>query len=194
MQGEGGVSGSRPMSTAVHITWHGAQINFGDLPMIFTLAFWKSNLPRVYIHVYSVPTCRWRVPAPRRGEVRHPAAGLLRHWRVQLDVQPGLHPPHHQGGAAPLSKHVQRTLARTTKIYFFPRIVLGSRTWKVRWTSFADFCPDLLFPYFPTRFSIYFVTYNTEISTENIYRILIKQTGHFCVSFFLERRYCASYT
>jgi hypothetical protein len=32
--GGGGVevAGSQPMSTAVHITWHGAQINFGDLP------------------------------------------------------------------------------------------------------------------------------------------------------------------
>jgi hypothetical protein len=28
----GGVAGSQPMSTAVHITWPGAQINFGDLP------------------------------------------------------------------------------------------------------------------------------------------------------------------
>jgi hypothetical protein len=29
---------SHPMSTAVHITWHGAQINFGDLPTsIFNL-------------------------------------------------------------------------------------------------------------------------------------------------------------
>ncbi len=27
----GGVAGSQPMSTAVHITWYGAQINFGDL-------------------------------------------------------------------------------------------------------------------------------------------------------------------
>ncbi len=31
-----GVAGSQPMSTAVHITWHGAQINFGDLPPYFT--------------------------------------------------------------------------------------------------------------------------------------------------------------
>ncbi len=31
IRGEGGVAGSQPMSTAVHITWHGAQINFGDL-------------------------------------------------------------------------------------------------------------------------------------------------------------------
>ncbi len=30
--GMGGIAGSHPMSTAVHITWHGAQINFGDLP------------------------------------------------------------------------------------------------------------------------------------------------------------------
>jgi hypothetical protein len=29
--GEGGVAGSQPMTTAVHITWHGARINFGDL-------------------------------------------------------------------------------------------------------------------------------------------------------------------
>ncbi len=34
MRGDGGVAGSQPMSTAVHITWHGAQINFGDLPPI----------------------------------------------------------------------------------------------------------------------------------------------------------------
>ncbi len=32
MRGEGGSWGSQPMSTAVHITWHEAQINFGDLP------------------------------------------------------------------------------------------------------------------------------------------------------------------
>ncbi len=33
MRGEGGkgVAGSRPMSTAVHITWHGAEKNFGIL-------------------------------------------------------------------------------------------------------------------------------------------------------------------
>ncbi len=31
-RGEGGVAGLQPMSTAVHITWHGAQIKFGDLP------------------------------------------------------------------------------------------------------------------------------------------------------------------
>ncbi len=29
--GGGGVAGSQPMSTAVHIIWHGAQIKFGDL-------------------------------------------------------------------------------------------------------------------------------------------------------------------
>ncbi len=29
--GGGGVAGSHPMGTAVHITWHGAQINFGYL-------------------------------------------------------------------------------------------------------------------------------------------------------------------
>jgi hypothetical protein len=35
-----GVAWSQQMSTAVHITWHGAQINFGDLPpCIFNLWF-----------------------------------------------------------------------------------------------------------------------------------------------------------
>ncbi len=29
-----GIAGSQPTSTAVHITWHGAQINFGNLPYL----------------------------------------------------------------------------------------------------------------------------------------------------------------
>ncbi len=36
--GDWGVAGSQSMSTAVHITWHVAQINFGDLPSYFTYA------------------------------------------------------------------------------------------------------------------------------------------------------------
>ncbi len=32
----GRVARSQPMSTAVHITWHGAQINFGNLPQYLT--------------------------------------------------------------------------------------------------------------------------------------------------------------
>ncbi len=39
MRGDGGIVGSQPMSTAVHITWHGAQINFGDLTPYFTTYF-----------------------------------------------------------------------------------------------------------------------------------------------------------
>jgi hypothetical protein len=38
MRGEVGVAGSQPMSTAVHIKSHGAQINFGDLPPYLTHA------------------------------------------------------------------------------------------------------------------------------------------------------------
>ncbi len=38
MRGQGGFVGSQPMSTAVHITWHGAQINFGDLAPYLTYA------------------------------------------------------------------------------------------------------------------------------------------------------------
>ncbi len=34
--GGDGVAGSQPMRTAVHITWHGAQINFGDLTPYLT--------------------------------------------------------------------------------------------------------------------------------------------------------------
>ncbi len=37
--GGGGVAGSQPMSTAVHITWYGAQINLGDLPPCLTYGF-----------------------------------------------------------------------------------------------------------------------------------------------------------
>ncbi len=32
----GGVAGSQPMTKAVHITWHGAQINFEDLTPYLT--------------------------------------------------------------------------------------------------------------------------------------------------------------
>ncbi len=44
MREEGGVAGSQPMNKAVHITWHGAQISFGDLPLYLTY------------------TCTWRPP------------------------------------------------------------------------------------------------------------------------------------
>jgi len=37
MRGRGGVAGSQPMSTAVHME-RGAQINFGDLPPYLTYA------------------------------------------------------------------------------------------------------------------------------------------------------------
>ncbi len=102
MQGEGvelRVSANE-YSCAHHVTW--SPNKPWRSTSIFNLWFY---LPIVYI--YSVATYRWRVPAPRRGEVRHPAAGLLRDRCVQLDVQPGLHPPHYQGGAPPLSKHVK---------------------------------------------------------------------------------------
>jgi hypothetical protein len=38
-RGGGGVAGSQPVSTAVHITWHGAQINIGDPPTHLTYDF-----------------------------------------------------------------------------------------------------------------------------------------------------------
>ncbi len=40
-----GVAGSQPMSTTVHITLHGTQINFGDLPPYLTYALHDTELP-----------------------------------------------------------------------------------------------------------------------------------------------------
>jgi hypothetical protein len=48
--GGGGVAGSQPISTAVHITWHGAQVNFGDLPTYLTYSPNQSQQPNWYSH------------------------------------------------------------------------------------------------------------------------------------------------
>ncbi len=54
---------------------------------------------------------------------------------------------------------------------------LWQLTLKVMWTSFADFCTDWLFPYFLlVSLTDFFHLQHTDF-TENIYRILIKQTG-----------------
>ncbi len=45
----GGVAGSQPMSTAVNITWYGAQINFGDLPPYLTYG-WDWRTSSAYLH------------------------------------------------------------------------------------------------------------------------------------------------
>ncbi len=44
-----GVAGSQPMNTAVHITWHGAQINFGDLTPYLTYAGTRSLFPSFHL-------------------------------------------------------------------------------------------------------------------------------------------------
>ncbi len=41
MRGQGGVEESQPMSTAVQITWHVAQINFKDLPPYLTYVLYN---------------------------------------------------------------------------------------------------------------------------------------------------------
>lgn len=46
-------------------------------------------------------------------------------------------------------------------------------------TLFRGFLHRYSLPYFLTRFLTDFFIYNTQISTENIYRILIKQTGQW---------------
>ncbi len=43
MWGEGGSCGGTAISTAVHITWHEAQINFGDLPQYLTYSYFLCN-------------------------------------------------------------------------------------------------------------------------------------------------------
>jgi hypothetical protein len=45
MRGKRGVAGSQPMRTAVNITWHGAQINFGDLTPYLTYG-WGDHMGR----------------------------------------------------------------------------------------------------------------------------------------------------
>jgi hypothetical protein len=57
--GEGVFAGSQPMSTVVHITWHGAQINFGDLLPYLTYGWVKTFL-------HSTKTC----VLPRRSRPR----------------------------------------------------------------------------------------------------------------------------
>ncbi len=56
-RGEGGVGGSWPMSTAMHITWHGAQINLGDLPPYLTYGggvCYNPSLPHNYAAIPKV--------------------------------------------------------------------------------------------------------------------------------------------
>ena len=45
--GMGWIAWSQPMSTAVHITWHGAQINFGDLSPYLTPMLFRNLCPSV---------------------------------------------------------------------------------------------------------------------------------------------------
>ncbi len=66
--GGGGIAGSQPMSTAVHITWHGAQINFGDLPSYLTYGLeserdivralfgcaWESKSTLIYLRIWNL--------------------------------------------------------------------------------------------------------------------------------------------
>jgi hypothetical protein len=63
MRGDGGGEGpeSQPMSTAVHITWHGAQINFGNLPPYITFDLkkltkecWKPHLGHLQLQALKV--------------------------------------------------------------------------------------------------------------------------------------------
>ncbi len=64
MRGQWGVAGSQPqpMSTAVHITWHGAQINFGNLPTYltygvcaFNYVLFLSERFRFYFYIWCLP-------------------------------------------------------------------------------------------------------------------------------------------
>ncbi len=56
MRGEWAVAGSQPMGTAVHITWHGAQENFGDLPPYLTYGCRTSQLQDHRLKEYKLPS------------------------------------------------------------------------------------------------------------------------------------------
>ncbi len=50
-----GVAGSQPINTAVHITWHGARLNFGDLPPYLTYGIYLySSVFGVYPWIQSL--------------------------------------------------------------------------------------------------------------------------------------------
>ncbi len=52
----------------------------------------------------------------------------------------------------------------------------------MRRTNFADFCTDILSRIFlPVSWQIFYI-YDTQISTENIYRILVKQTTFLAIA------------
>jgi hypothetical protein len=61
MRGRGGVAGSQPMSTAVHITLHGAQINFGYLPPYLTYGVYqgRSIMRQAIFHGFLVARESW---------------------------------------------------------------------------------------------------------------------------------------
>ncbi len=52
--GRGAVAGSQPIGTALHITWHGAQINFGDLTPYLTYALTWSRYQTCWFWTYSL--------------------------------------------------------------------------------------------------------------------------------------------
>jgi hypothetical protein len=65
MQGEGVIAGSQPMSAAVHITWHGAQIHFGDLPPYLNYG-WEVGEGRCCGQKSEVAVGTWVALEPRR--------------------------------------------------------------------------------------------------------------------------------
>jgi hypothetical protein len=71
MRGGGRFAGSQPMRTAVHITWHGAQINFGDLKPSYGCSTIISGRGRSQV---PLPRTTWalrnRPPPPPRCSVR----------------------------------------------------------------------------------------------------------------------------
>jgi hypothetical protein len=77
--GREGVAGSQPMSTAVHITRRGAQINFGDLPPYLTYGM-KERKNFIYLlHAIQgfVDTTSVADPDPNRIHRIHMVLGLL---------------------------------------------------------------------------------------------------------------------
>ncbi len=68
--GREGVAGSQPMSTAVHITWHRDQINFGDQPPYLTYDVPGRWCGAICPESWSCPCLRGPARTPREHAAR----------------------------------------------------------------------------------------------------------------------------
>ncbi len=80
----GRIAGSQPMSTALHITWHGAQINFGDLPPYLTYGPYAPHPPPPHPPYYSQTSRECQISF---FQIAHVAVANNSVWRILLLLQ-----------------------------------------------------------------------------------------------------------